>query len=320
MLPAQVDVLILGAGIAGAATAWYLHHERTRDVLVIEREAAPGQQASGRNAAILRVPDAPPLLKAWAAASRSVLRSLGVVRDTGGLLVGPGDDAPPPDHPLAALRGRLVPNGGSIDVPRLLSIYLEGTRVFAGVDAEPPVARDGGFTVPTSAGPIHARVVVNATGAWAGRFGAGPLQPTRRHVAISAPDPRVRDEWPWVWDLASAWYARPWSGAWLLCVGDETPVDADDDPSPDPDVIARIESQFATLLDPLPTPHLTRSWTGHRTFAPDRMPRVHEDAQRSGLVHVAALGGHGITLSPAIGAVAASIVRSILERNSAPTN
>ncbi|MCA9314443.1 MAG: FAD-binding oxidoreductase [Planctomycetes bacterium] len=314
MLPERADVVILGAGLAGASTAWHLLREGISDVIVLERRAAPGLEASGHNAAILRLPESPPQLADWARASRPVLEALGVVHETGGLLIGAGDEAPPPDHPLNDVRGRHAAHAGVVDVPKLLSIYLSDVHVLAGVTAEPPVRYDAGWRIATDVGTIDARVVVNATGAWASRFGAGDLVPTRRHIAISAPDKRALATLPWLWDLATAWYVRPWDGAWLLCIGDEVPVDPDADMTPDAEVLTAIEERFAELLAPLPEPRLARAWAGHRTFAEDRLPRVGEDVSRPGLVHVAALGGHGVTVSPAAGAAAAAAVRTALAR------
>src|SRR5438105_2807201 len=48
----KADVVIVGAGFAGAATAWALARAGVRDLVVLEREAAPGAHASGRNAAL----------------------------------------------------------------------------------------------------------------------------------------------------------------------------------------------------------------------------------------------------------------------------
>ena len=53
------DVVIIGAGFAGASTAYYLSRAGIRDVLILEQERTPGSHASGLNAGIIRqiIPD-----------------------------------------------------------------------------------------------------------------------------------------------------------------------------------------------------------------------------------------------------------------------
>ena len=53
--PEQYDVVVVGAGFAGAATAFALLEHSTPRVLMLEREASAGAHASGKNAALLCV-------------------------------------------------------------------------------------------------------------------------------------------------------------------------------------------------------------------------------------------------------------------------
>ncbi len=71
--PVDTDVVVIGAGIAGAAAAWHLaaHVE----VTVIERESQPGVHATGRSAALLTETFGPPLVSALVGASRPFLSS-----------------------------------------------------------------------------------------------------------------------------------------------------------------------------------------------------------------------------------------------------
>lgn len=61
-------VVVVGGGVAGAATAWSLACAHGAEVLLLERARQPGTHSTGRNAAILRtaVPEAP-----WHALARA---------------------------------------------------------------------------------------------------------------------------------------------------------------------------------------------------------------------------------------------------------
>ena len=63
------DVVIVGAGIAGASLAWRLAARRR--VLLLEREAQPGSHATGRSAAMFMESYGPPAVRALTRASRA---------------------------------------------------------------------------------------------------------------------------------------------------------------------------------------------------------------------------------------------------------
>ena len=65
----EFDILILGAGIAGASLAWRLAGQRS--VALIERESQPGYHATGRSAAMFMESYGPPMVRALTRASRS---------------------------------------------------------------------------------------------------------------------------------------------------------------------------------------------------------------------------------------------------------
>src|ERR1039458_9667684 len=51
-IPSEVDVVVIGAGFAGASVAAALTRAGGTSGLVLERELLPGSHASGRNAAM----------------------------------------------------------------------------------------------------------------------------------------------------------------------------------------------------------------------------------------------------------------------------
>ena len=68
--------VIVGAGFAGAATAYHLARQGVADVLVLEQESIPGFHASGRNAAMLRQCIAEPDLTKLALDGAAFIRNL----------------------------------------------------------------------------------------------------------------------------------------------------------------------------------------------------------------------------------------------------
>jgi D-arginine dehydrogenase len=65
----EFDVVIIGAGIAGASLAWRLAAQRS--VLVLECESQPGYHATGRSAAMFMETYGPPAVRALTRASRT---------------------------------------------------------------------------------------------------------------------------------------------------------------------------------------------------------------------------------------------------------
>jgi D-arginine dehydrogenase len=89
--------VIVGAGFAGAATAYHLARQGAADVLVLEQESIPGFHASGRNAAMLRQCVAEPDLTKLALDGAAFIRHLPddwpepvLFKNNGSLLLGSG--------------------------------------------------------------------------------------------------------------------------------------------------------------------------------------------------------------------------------------
>lgn len=333
----KAEVVIVGGGIAGLSTAFHLARSGTRGIVLLDREDHPGTYASGHNAAIARALTGRPEHTTLTVEGRRRLQESGLMTARGGLLLsvgrGPLDafEAEAAAHGVEAHRGEgvplpglqatehlTIPGDGVIDIAGLLAHCAEGARG-AGADLRFGCGLRGlhstedGFTLDTDRGPLQSRVLVNAAGAWAGdvgRMAGSPLAftPLRRHLVwSSAPYPADR---PWAWWVDRPFYLRPESGGLLMCPCDESAVPL---PSrgrqPDTDVAA-LEHLFESLreLSPdLAERPITRSWSGLRTFAPDRRFVLGWDAVNPRLFWVAGLGGHGMTSGLAVGALAADL-------------
>ncbi len=171
-----------------------------------------------------------------------------------------------------------------------------------------------GWRVETSDGRIDAATVINAAGAWAdvvaqlaGARTVG-LQPNRR-TALIVPAPAGSDseDWPMVIDVDEQFYFRPDAGALLLSPGDETPSDPCDAQPEEWDIATAIDRvQTATTLE---VTRVRRSWAGLRSFVADRSPVVGYAPDAPGFFWLAGQGGYGIQTAPAMGRLAAALVR-----------
>jgi D-arginine dehydrogenase len=333
-----VDVLVVGAGFAGLATAYHLARGSRLRVVVLERREVPGAHASGRNAAlVLQSVASPPLRRCLAASCREYLARqdrLGY-RPCGSLLLGsqaalaavrepavvasrelPADEARRrvpllAGHDVAA--ALLTPDDGVMDIGLLLAFYLEGARA-AGVEVRlraevTGLARAGAdWTVETTAGPLAAGVVVDAAGAWAGELaalaGAAPLPlvPWKRHLFVLdgvAMDPAA----PYPWSLERGFYEE------------RTASLAE---SVSPQIAERAAAVVLAELPALADTTQRAAWSCFRTKAPDGLPVVGWDPVAPGFFWVAGLGGHGMGASWEIGRLAATgILRAHGEREAA---
>ncbi|TAK42541.1 MAG: FAD-binding oxidoreductase [Betaproteobacteria bacterium] len=201
----DVDVAIVGAGIAGAAAAYFLSPQAS--VLVLEREAQPGYHATGRSAALFSEAYGNGTVRALTRASRAFFESPPAGFATQPLLAPRGHlvfctaeqrsllDAAATDmaatgtrlRPLKSTEVRvLVPAlreshafagvldaaAQDVDVHALLQGFLRGARargarVVAGAELLAADYSAGRWRLATRDGEYSAGVLVDAAGAWA---------------------------------------------------------------------------------------------------------------------------------------------------------
>lgn len=332
------DILIVGGGVAGLATAAALAGKRKR-VVLLEREPAFGLHSSGRNAAIARTLTGRAEHTALALEGRALLEEAGLLERTGGLLLGASDRSLDPVVAEASAFGEAIttgrgsgwedlraeghvaiPGDGIIDTHAMLQRCAVLAR-HGGVELRPGCGVQSlqqnaqGFRVTTDSGALQTRVLVNAAGAWAGELGrlAGGMDlrlvPLRRHLGWSAaPFPAPQS---WAWFVDRPLYMRPESGGLLMCPCDETEV-APPAPGHQPDTdhaaAESLAERVRRLAPNLADRPLTRMWSGLRTFSPDRRFTLGWDPVNPHVFWVAALGGHGMTTGLAVGKLAAKLL------------
>jgi D-arginine dehydrogenase len=347
MPDSRFDVVIIGAGIAGASVAWFL--AQTHRVLILERESQPGYHATGRSGAIYVASYGNATVQALNRATWPFLSS----PPTGFAevpLVGPqcgvltidahGDhDASTVDEPsshrrLSALEAKAMvpilredrlsgawfdPDASAIDVDALLQGFLRGAKRSGAVlvtdrEVRALCRERTEWRVTTNADDYFAPILVNAAGAWASTIAnlagasAIPLNPLKRTALIvDAPAGTNIAGWPLVLDARETFYFKPDAGRLLISPADETPS-LPTDAYPDELAIALAIDRVQAIAD-LPVRRVVRSWAGLRTFAPDRTPVVGFDPVAQGFFWLAGQGGYGLQTSAAMGLLAASLIR-----------
>lgn len=201
------DVLIIGAGMAGASCGYFLAQAGV-SVTLLEREEQPGYHSTGRSAALFSETYGPPLVRKLSTASRAFLldppdgfaahplltpRGLMVLGEPGqedaiaaavaegqanGARVEPLDahqirDIVPILRDGAFSGGSFEPDAMDIDVHALHQGFLRGLKAAGGrvvcrAEVETLRRAEGTWTAGTRQGDSFAApIVVNAAGAWA---------------------------------------------------------------------------------------------------------------------------------------------------------
>ncbi|MGZ8459637.1 MAG: L-2-hydroxyglutarate oxidase [Candidatus Deferrimicrobiaceae bacterium] len=121
MVPEKADVLIVGAGIIGLTLARSLVMAGVDDIVIVEKEAAPGMHASGRNSGVLHagIYYAPDSLKAKSCLNgnflmRAYCREKGLPLQENGKVIVARDEGEIPA--LSDLMRRATANGAKVEM------------------------------------------------------------------------------------------------------------------------------------------------------------------------------------------------------------
>lgn len=348
------DVLIVGAGMAGATAAYYLAPHAK--VVVLEREAQPGYHTTGRSAAMYVETYGNATVRAITTASRAFYHhppedfSAGpLLTPRGALMVGDAahHDAlreawntmralvpniewwtqdqilrrVPVLRPEAAMYAVHEPDAMDMDVHAIHQGFLRGAKGSGAAvvcDADVRLVRREGevWCLETGAGRFCAPILVNAAGAWCDELahmaGVAPvgLVPKRRTVfTFDGPQGLAFRDWPIVIDADERYYFKPDAGVLLATPANEDPMPPQDVQPEELDVAVAVDrlAQATTLQ----VRQVRRKWAGLRSFVADKSPVVGFAPDAAGFFWLAGQGGYGIQTAPAMGELAAALVRGL---------
>jgi D-hydroxyproline dehydrogenase subunit beta len=317
----SADAIVVGAGICGAAAAFYLR-ERGMDVLLLDRGAVAGATTGVGEGNVLVCDKPPGPERELAVLGRDLWLQLGerfpaarVTRKGALLLEHPGGGDASELEPALAPGVRVLhePEDLQVDAPGLTRALAAELRVREGAAV---TAVETGSVTLDGGERLACEHVVVATGPWAATLTGLPVEPRKGQlVALAAPREMIRHK------LIEAAYmdavAAGDEGLALAVVVEQT-LDGDEllvgssrervgfEPTVRSDVTrAMLEraSRFVPALRELP---VTRSWCGFRPWLPDGLPAV--GPLRPGIWTSTGHEGAGVCHGPVSGRLLASMI------------
>ncbi len=339
------DIIVIGAGIAGASVAWHVKN-RAR-VILLEQESTPGYHTTGRSAAFYSETYGGPEIQPLSSASKHFLFNPpadffegALVKPRGALYMARQDQVPllqaqyqrfkmatpalrflsspemqqfaPMMHPDWCAAALYDPDCKDMDVAALHAGYLRKADVRTGAMVQHIESTASGWKLITVAGTFFAKTLVNAAGAWgddiarlAGVAALG-LEPRRRTIITFQSEMPVNSAAPLILDAAEEFYFKPDGTDIWASPGDET-LDLPGDVQPgELDVAITIDRIERATRYKIKT--IKRKWAGLRTFAPDRLPVYGFDPATPDFFWCTGQGGWGIQTAPAAGALCAALL------------
>jgi D-arginine dehydrogenase len=341
------DIIVVGAGIAGASIA--AHLAETKRVAILEMEDRPGFHTTGRSAATFEPNYGPPPMLAFTRASSEFFINPPQGFTDGPLLVprsslffeAEGQEAFTKNllvsgsgleelseaqarklFPILcegyAKRTFLDPHTGDLDVDLLHRGYLKlfksrGGQLLVSAAAETILRPGHVWEVISPQGIFEADILVNAAGAWgdvvAAKAGVKPmgLQPKRRSIGVIPVDG--------IPGVANFPMVTDVGETWYAKPQSGKMIVSSADATPvDPHDAYADDMAIAEGIERLMNAttievnHLDHSWGGLRTFAPDGAPVIGFDPSTEGFFWLVGQGGYGIQSAPALSRTAAALV------------
>lgn len=345
----SVDVVIVGAGAAGATLAAELAGDV--EVTVVEAEPQAGYHATGRSAAVFVPSYGHGLLRRLTAMSRCffdqpdpgfysapLLSPRGLLRVvlengsarhraltdgvTGIQAVSAKEAAAyfPLLDPARIVEASYEKDVHDIDTEAMVQECLReaksrGVEVLRGRAVRGVERIGAGWQVTTDAGAIQCETLINAAGAWANDLarlaGLPPIELAvrRRSVALLPLPPELADGAPFTVTVPLRWYAKTNTAGLLVSPGDEDEA-TPHDAFADDMTIAEGLHRFSEDTG-FEVRRVHRSWAGLRVVAPDEYPVIGFDPHAEGFFWLAGQAGFGIQCAPGLARLAAAWIKGV---------
>ncbi len=350
----KADVLIVGGGIMGCATAIELAR-KGKSVIIFEKDV-PGRHASGNNSGGVRcqgrdlreIPFAVEARKMWGLHEKTInsdcgfyvsprlrlaendkeleilvkrqetLNSMGYDHE---VVVDLEEVRRLSPHVADHVVGGLVCYTDGLANPMLTSkVYAEaakreGVTILTQTRVIEASTTSSGFKVRTSSHKFYeGEMLVNCTGAWAGRFSEMLGDPLP--VYSAAPTMMVTDRVPGIMNGTSLGLTGRLLG--LMAAQNGTIVVGGGYRSPhdlereliwvDPMQMAKAAKIMVEIMPGLKKAQMMRCWTALEGCLKDKVPIVDQSRKVPGLFHVCGFTAHGFQLAPMMGRVMSQLI------------
>jgi sarcosine oxidase, subunit beta len=216
--------------------------------------------------------------------------------------------------------GSLCPTDGFVDPESVMTGFMaraieRGATLWRGTDVTGICAEHSAISgVRTTNGDVHAPIVVNAAGPWAGAVArmAGadlPVEPLRRMLVLTEPFAGLPESLPMMIDMSTGWHFRQeglgvlmaWAGS------DQQPgFRTDFDPAFIEQILIHAADRVPDFANLAVNPR--RCWAGLYTMSPDHHAILGPAPEVRGFYFANGFSGHGVMHSPATGRILADLI------------